>query len=151
MLWKRNKKLLNFPSWYFQIKPCCGQAFFVTLVAKNYNDLIMRIFVLHEVWNNCWREGADTALEQIKRQQYVKSLKGYFWNVIFAGEYSCVKKPWFRRSGNQPSEHGNHLRLAWLPLIRNRANVKPRTSLRGVSRIYIGEISCILYTCQLVS
>lgn len=40
-------------------------------------------------------------------------------------EYSCVKKPWFRRSGNQHSGHGNHLWLAWLPIIRNRANVKP--------------------------
>ena len=35
--------------------------------------------------------------------------------------------------------------------IRNRANVKPRAALRGVSRLYIGEISCILHTCQSVS
>ena len=51
-------------------------------------------------------------------------------------EYSCVKKPWFRRSGNQ-------LWLAWLPIIRNRAYVKSRTALRGVSRLYIGNLYSI--------
>ena len=32
-----------------------------------------------------------------------------------------------------------------------RANVKPIAALRGVSRLYIGEISCILNNCQSVS
>ena len=66
-------------------------------------------------------------------------------------EYSCIKKPWFRSTGNQHSGYGNRLWLAWLPFIRNRANVKPRAALQGVSRIYIGEISCILNNCQSVS
>ena len=46
---------------------------------------------------------------------------------------------------------GNHHWLAWLILIRNRTNVKPRAALRGINRLYICEISCILYNCQSVS
>jgi hypothetical protein len=30
-------------------------------------------------------------------------------------------------------------------------NVKPRAALRGISRLYICEISCILYNCQSIS
>ena len=41
--------------------------------------------------------------------------------------------------------------LACLQLIRNWANVKPRATLRGISRLYICEISYILHNCQLVS
>lgn len=46
---------------------------------------------------------------------------------------------------------GNHHWLAWLILIRNRTNVKPRAALRGISRLYICEISYILHNCQSVS
>ena len=33
----------------------------------------------------------------------------------------------------------------------NRTNVKPRAALRGISRLYICEISCILHDCQSIS
>ena len=30
---------------------------------------------------------------------------------------------------------------------KNSTSVKTRTALQGVNRLYLGEISCILYTC----
>jgi len=31
------------------------------------------------------------------------------------------------------------------------ANAKPKATLQGISQLYIGEISCILNNCQLIS
>ena len=48
-------------------------------------------------------------------------------------------------------QSGNRHWLAWLQFIRNWTNVKPRAALRGASRLYISEISCIMHNCQSVS
>ena len=99
-------------------------------------------------FNNLNMKGNQKMNYEEFKEQIVDDVKQELEN---RGEYSCVMKPWFRSNGNLHSGYGNRFWLAWLPFIRNRANVKPRAALRGVSRLYFGEVSCILDTCQSVS
>ena len=38
--------------------------------------------------------------------------------------------------------------IGLITIKENSASVRPKTALLGVGRLYIGEISCILYTCK---
>ena len=74
----------------------------------------------------------------------VINIKKYLMAVLFNSTVSCNSYFWME---TKPSCYW----LAWLILIRNRTNVKPRAALRGISRLYICEISCILHNCKSVS
>ena len=66
-----------------------------------------------------------------------------FWIFLSQGTQIPVTWKLVFRSGNR------HW-LAWLKPIRNRTNIKSRAALRGIRRLYICEISCILHNCQSV-
>lgn len=129
---------------------------------KAFNLTVGCFFFYHILWKpvivtlTVWKWCAYLAYEKIETESDLIKSTVSRWEIcqsvlcyhkwIFLSQETQIPvtwKPVFRS--------GNHHWLAWLILIRNRTNVKPRAALRGISRLYICEISCILYNYQSVS